>query len=218
MVAWPSRLTTGGVTAATPGVRSIAPRRPLNPECPFVTTISGASKPGPNPRAIVAWLAYPIVLRACADSSGMDSFMASAGAARMRMNAADTTVASTGCRWTTPAQRSAACFFWPERVVKTLPPRKVFSLDVRASLVPVKPSSAGSSVSEAMTVMATVTAAAIATPRLPGVAPGEVVLRRGPEPRPQCDERGHPGDPYQHGDPAMPIAGASQPPQRLRPS
>ena len=80
------------------------------------------------------------------------------------MNAADTTVASTGCRWTTPAQRSAACFLWPERAVKTLPPRKVFSRDVRASLVPVKPSSAGSSVSEAMTVIATVTAAAIATP------------------------------------------------------
>jgi hypothetical protein len=44
----------------------------------------------------------------------------------------------------------------------------------------------------------------------PGVAPGEVVLRRGPEPRPQHDERGHRGDPHQHGDPAMPITGASQ--------
>ena len=54
MVAWPSWLTTGGVTAAIPGVRSIAPRSAPVPACPFVTTMSGASKPGPNPRAIVA--------------------------------------------------------------------------------------------------------------------------------------------------------------------
>ena len=54
MAACPSRLTTGGVTAAIPGVRSIAPRSVSRPLCPFVTTISGASKPGPNPRAIVA--------------------------------------------------------------------------------------------------------------------------------------------------------------------
>ena len=46
----------------------------------------------------------------------------------------------------------------------TLPPRKVFSRDGLASRVPVKESSAGSSVSEAITVMATVAAAAIATP------------------------------------------------------
>jgi hypothetical protein len=40
----------------------------------------------------------------------------------------------------------------------------VFSRDGRACRVPVKESSAGSSVSEAITVMATVAAAAIATP------------------------------------------------------
>jgi hypothetical protein len=34
--------------------------------------------------------------------------MASAGAARARMNAADRTAASTGCVWTTPAHRCAA--------------------------------------------------------------------------------------------------------------
>ena len=80
------------------------------------------------------------------------------------MNAAEATVASTGCRWTTPAQRSAAGrSFLPERP-NTLPPRKVFSRDGRASLAPLKPSRAGSSVSEAITVIATVTAAAIATP------------------------------------------------------
>ena len=55
MVAWPSWLTTGGVTAAIPGVRSIArAQRPGSRLAPSSTTISGASKPGPNPRAIVA--------------------------------------------------------------------------------------------------------------------------------------------------------------------
>src|SRR5437588_776538 len=44
---------------------------------------------------------------------------------------------------------------------------------------------------------------------LAAVAPMEVVLGRGPEPRPQRDERGHPGDPHQYRDPAMPITGAS---------
>src|SRR5690348_3627777 len=49
--------------------------------------------------------------------------------------------------------------------------------------------------------------------RLPRVAPGEVVLRRGPEPRPQRDQRRHPGDPDQHGNPAVPVAPAAYPPE-----
>src|SRR5580692_3289521 len=52
-----------------------------------------------------------MVPRACADSSGMDSFMASAGAARIKMTAADSTVAKTGCPCTTRAHRSAGCIF-----------------------------------------------------------------------------------------------------------
>ena len=87
----------------------------------------------------------------------MDSFMTSAGAARIKMNAAEKTVASTGCRCTTPAHRCAAgtrptgpagTAFWAERSrwpasvpvaclavrtrPNTLPPRKVFSRDGRA--------------------------------------------------------------------------------------
>jgi hypothetical protein len=49
-----------------------------------------------------------MVPRACADSSGMDSFMASAGAARIAMMAAAARAADTGCRWITPAHRCAA--------------------------------------------------------------------------------------------------------------
>ena len=53
-----------------------------------------------------------MVPRACADSSGMDSFMASAGAARIKIKAADVTAATTGCPCTTRAHRSAGCIFF----------------------------------------------------------------------------------------------------------
>ena len=107
----------------------------------------------------------------------MLSFMPSAGAASARMAAAEITAAITGRRWMTAAHRSAAgleeC---PLRPVS--PPagsaagpgrgrpaaRRSRSRDGRASRVPVKPSSAGSRVSEPSTVIATVADAATATP------------------------------------------------------
>jgi hypothetical protein len=57
MAAAPSWLTITGVTAATPGVdRSASARRavPAPGEGSLAATISGASKPGPNPLAMVA--------------------------------------------------------------------------------------------------------------------------------------------------------------------
>jgi hypothetical protein len=63
MAAWPSRLTTTGVTAATPGVAATAAASfPVPASCPvpagesgsFAAMITGASNPGPNPCAIVA--------------------------------------------------------------------------------------------------------------------------------------------------------------------
>jgi hypothetical protein len=57
--ACPSLLTTGGVAAATPGVLATAvSTRAMSVAAPSegsaAATISGASNPGPNPRAIAA--------------------------------------------------------------------------------------------------------------------------------------------------------------------
>ena len=58
MAACPSWLTTGGVTPAIPGVASMAPRSEssFGPSAgvTLAATMSGASKPGPNPWAMVA--------------------------------------------------------------------------------------------------------------------------------------------------------------------
>ena len=57
MAAFPSALRTAGVTAATPGVWPIAAARRavLAPgDGSAAATITGASKPGPKPRAMVA--------------------------------------------------------------------------------------------------------------------------------------------------------------------
>src|ERR1700722_12052233 len=45
---------------------------------------------------------------------------------------------------------------------------------------------------------------------LPGVAAGEVVLGRSPEPGPQRDQEGDPHDPGDDGEPAVPEAGAPE--------
>ena len=56
--ACPSWLITGAVTAAIPGVPAIAVRSEASAGPPdgatFAATMSGASKPGPNPCAMVA--------------------------------------------------------------------------------------------------------------------------------------------------------------------
>jgi hypothetical protein len=57
MAACPSALTTGWVTVATPGVARTAAASPAvlaPPPGSRAAMISGASKPGPKPRAIVA--------------------------------------------------------------------------------------------------------------------------------------------------------------------
>ncbi len=95
----------------------------------------------------------------------MLSCMLSAGTASTRTTAADTTAASTGRRCTTPAQRSAA----GRRAGsagrgRARSHRGGLIRDGLPSRVPVKPSSAGSSVSDPSTVIATVAAAATATP------------------------------------------------------
>ena len=57
MTAFPSGLTTGGVTCATPGVRATARSSaapPVPGERPAAATISGASKPGPKPSAKIS--------------------------------------------------------------------------------------------------------------------------------------------------------------------
>ena len=60
MAARPSPLVTVGVTAAIPGVARSAPASVVSPApCAppagsRAATISGASKPGPNPAAMVA--------------------------------------------------------------------------------------------------------------------------------------------------------------------
>ena len=59
MAACPSWLVTGGVTAAIPGVPSIALVRSwlsFGPSCgvTLAATMSGASNPGPNPCAMAA--------------------------------------------------------------------------------------------------------------------------------------------------------------------
>ena len=119
-----------------------------------------------------------MVPRACADSSGMLSFMPSAGAASTRSKPAETTAASTGRRCTTAAQRSAAGILpermtprpsrsrtgWSRRAERRRSAVGSRSRDGLPSRVPVKPSSAGSRVSEPSTVIATVAAAATATP------------------------------------------------------
>jgi hypothetical protein len=98
------------------------------------------------------------------DSSGEFSFMPSAGAARARMMPVDTTVASTGRRWIMPAHRCAAGIFSERPAVAGWFRRQRSSLDRLARRVPENPSSAGSRVSEPTSTMATVAAAAIATP------------------------------------------------------
>ena len=74
-------------------------------------------------------------------------FMLSAGAASARMTAADAAAAITGRRWTTAAHRSRQA--GPERL-RPLSPRLFLraNLEGFASRVPVKPSRAGSRVSE----------------------------------------------------------------------
>ena len=57
MAAWPSLLTTTGVTAATPGVAATAAAsRAVSARASgsVAAMITGASNPGPNPCAIVA--------------------------------------------------------------------------------------------------------------------------------------------------------------------
>jgi len=57
MAAFPSALRTTGVTAATPGVWPIAAARRAvlaSGAGSAAATITGASKPGPKPRAMVA--------------------------------------------------------------------------------------------------------------------------------------------------------------------
>ena len=98
------------------------------------------------------------------DSSGEFSFMPSAGAARARMMPVDTTVASTGRRWMTPAHRCAAGVFAERTAVADRSRGRPSSLDRLARRVPENPSSAGSRVSEPSRTMATVAAAATATP------------------------------------------------------
>ncbi len=73
--------------------------------------------------------------------------------------------AITGWRWMTPAHRSAAGSLGsPERVVLPRIQAGGLTRDGLASRVPLKPSRAGSRVSEASRTMATVAAAATATP------------------------------------------------------
>src|SRR5712692_6569062 len=88
-----------------------------------------------------------MVPRASADSSGMLSFMPSAGAASARMAAVETTAAITGRRWIIAAHRAAA----GEEAERVFARRSRLASGSRsrgglASLVPVKPSSAGSRV------------------------------------------------------------------------
>ena len=58
MAACPSRLTTGAVTSAIPGVPAMAersaPSLAWSDGVTLAATMSGASNPGPNPCAIVA--------------------------------------------------------------------------------------------------------------------------------------------------------------------
>jgi hypothetical protein len=98
------------------------------------------------------------------DSSGKFSFMPSAGAASARMMPVEMTVASTGRRWMTPAHRCAAGIFAERFSVARRFRRRPSSLDRFARRVPENPSSAGSRVSEPSRTMATVAAAATATP------------------------------------------------------
>ncbi len=113
-----------------------------------------------------------MVPRAWLDSSGMLSFMVRAGAARSRISPPEANAASAGRRWIMVAHRSAAgrraaCVpGWPAAPPDGRPPshRGSLSREALASRVPVKPSRAGSRVSEPSRTMATVADAATATP------------------------------------------------------
>jgi hypothetical protein len=133
-----------------------------SPECgSSARIVSGPLKPGPKPAASMSYALRVVVPVGLLPWSEEPSRSDSAGIASVAITTTATAASERGCRWRKPDQRAAAPVADSVRGPDAASARRWRRLSTR---MPSTPSSAGSSVIAAATVITTVNAAATATP------------------------------------------------------